>query len=106
MNIGLDYHYSPCIDSEASVIDYTSHRQTVLLSDDNPELSNQFNIHDVRDHPLSQVIGDPTTRVRTRCQVSSNICMIVNFVSLIEPKKVNDALNDPNYPREMQDELH
>lgn len=26
MNIGSDYHYSPCIDSEASVIDYTSHR--------------------------------------------------------------------------------
>lgn len=32
--------------------------------------------------------------------------MFFNFVSLIEPKKFDDALNDANWIRAMYDELH
>ncbi|KAI3752823.1 hypothetical protein L2E82_24860 [Cichorium intybus] len=60
----------------------------------------------VKDHPISQVIGDVTSGVRTRRQVSSNFCLYVNFVSLIEPKKVDDALRDADWIKAMQDELH
>ena len=45
-------------------------------------------------HPISQVIGDLTQGVQTRHQVSNNFCMFVNFVSLMEPKKIHEALKD------------
>ncbi|KAI3523650.1 hypothetical protein L1887_01930 [Cichorium endivia] len=60
----------------------------------------------VKDHPVSQVIGDVASRVRTRRLVSSNFCLYVNFVSLIEPKKVDEALHDADWIKAMQDELH
>ena len=56
-------------------------------------------------HPLSQIIGDPAQGVQTRHQVSNNFCMFVNFVSLMEPKKINEALQDSDWIKAMQDEL-
>lgn len=47
----------------------------------NPSMLVHSNLHDVRDHPISQVIGDFTAGVRTRRQASSNFCMFLNFVS-------------------------
>lgn len=38
--------------------------------------------------------------------VSSNFCMFVNFVSLIEPKKIVDDLKDADWIKAMQDELN
>ncbi|KAI3747123.1 hypothetical protein L6452_09570 [Arctium lappa] len=36
---------------------------------------------------------------------SGNICLFVNFLSLLEPKKIDDPLNDPNWVSAMQEEL-
>ena len=56
-------------------------------------------------HPISQVIGDLASGVQTRHRVSNNFCMFVNFVSLMEPKKIHEALKDSDWIKAMQDEL-
>ena len=48
-----------------------------------------------RSHPIDQVLGNPFSGIKTRHQ-SGNICLFVNFLSLSEPKKIDDAHRDPN----------
>ena len=48
-----------------------------------------------RSHPIDQILGNPHSGIKTRHQ-SGNICIFVNFVSLAEPKTIDDALPDPN----------
>jgi len=50
------------------------------------------------------IIGDIKQGVSTRCRLV--FCAHVAFVSQIEPKTVNDALNDSNWIVVMQDELN
>ncbi|KAJ9546579.1 hypothetical protein OSB04_019122 [Centaurea solstitialis] len=57
-----------------------------------------------RDHPIDQVLGDPSTGVRTRHQ-ASNHCLFVCFLSEIEPSKIEEALADPFWVSAMQEEL-
>ena len=57
-----------------------------------------------KSHPIYQVIGDPYTSIQTRRQLG-NICLFVNFVSLKEPKKIDEALPDPFWVTAMQEEL-
>ncbi|KAI3681185.1 hypothetical protein L6452_35970 [Arctium lappa] len=47
-------------------------------------------------HPQSQIIGDPSDRVKTRC-ASTIFCFFTNFVSITEPKKIFEALEEPNW---------
>jgi hypothetical protein len=56
-----------------------------------------------RSHPLSQIIGDPSDTVKTRAL--ANTCLFTCIVSMIEPKKVSEALEDPFWIDAMQDEL-
>ncbi|KAJ9552124.1 LOW QUALITY PROTEIN: hypothetical protein OSB04_016169 [Centaurea solstitialis] len=57
-----------------------------------------------KDHPIDQVLGNPSSGVKTRRQ-SGNICLYVNFISENEPKEVDDALRDPAWVSAMQEEL-
>ena len=57
-----------------------------------------------RIHPIDQVLGNPFSGIKTRHQ-SGNICIFVNFLSLSEPKKIDNALPDPNWVSAMQEEL-
>ena len=56
----------------------------------------------VRDHPQDQVIGDVARGVQTR---SSLVDAHVAFISLSEPKRVDDALKDEFWVLAMQEEL-
>nr|GEY32392.1 putative reverse transcriptase domain-containing protein [Tanacetum cinerariifolium] len=49
------------------------------------------------DHPLEQVIGEPSRPVLTRNQLRSDgdICMYALTVSSMEPKNVKEAMTDP-----------
>ena len=58
-----------------------------------------------RDHPFYLIIGDPDTGVRTR-RATQNECNYSGFLSKMEPKKVEDALIDPDWVIVMQDELN
>ncbi|GJY69266.1 retrovirus-related pol polyprotein from transposon TNT 1-94, partial [Tanacetum coccineum] len=80
------------------------------------EPSNVQNFHQVqpsthiwtKDHPLDQVIGDPSKPVMTRQRLhtDSEVCMYALTVSTIEPKNIKEAMADHSWIESMQDELN
>ncbi|GJU78368.1 retrovirus-related pol polyprotein from transposon TNT 1-94 [Tanacetum coccineum] len=80
------------------------------------EPSNVHNFHQVqpsthiwtKEHPLDQVIGDPSKLVMTRQQLhtDSEVCMYALTVSTIEPKNIKEAMADHSWIESMQDELN
>nr|GFB70007.1 hypothetical protein [Tanacetum cinerariifolium] len=61
-----------------------------------------------KDHPLEQVIGNPSQSVRTRRQLEldGEMYMFVLTVSRIEPKNIKEAMADSAWIESMQEELH
>nr|GEU68483.1 hypothetical protein [Tanacetum cinerariifolium] len=61
-----------------------------------------------KDHPLEQVTGNHSQRVRTRRQLESNgdMCMFALTVSQTEPKNIKEAMADSAWIESMQEELH
>ena len=59
----------------------------------------------VINHPHDQIIGNPSSGVRTRSSLR-NICNNLAFTYQIEPKIINDALVDENWMIAMQEELN
>nr|GEZ90873.1 Gag-Pol polyprotein [Tanacetum cinerariifolium] len=61
-----------------------------------------------KDHPLEQVIGNPSQSVRTRRQLESDaeIYMFALNVSRTEPKNIKEAMVDFAWIESMQEELH
>nr|GEV78297.1 retrovirus-related Pol polyprotein from transposon TNT 1-94 [Tanacetum cinerariifolium] len=60
-----------------------------------------------KDHPLEQVIGEPSGPVLTRNQLRSDgdMCMYALTISTMEPKNVKEAMTDPAWIDSMQEEL-
>ena len=58
-----------------------------------------------RDHPFELIIGDPEAGVRTR-SATQNECIYSVFLSKMEPKKIEEALTDPDWVVAMQEELN
>ena len=50
----------------------------------------------VINHPQYQIIGNPSSGVRTRSYLR-NSCNNLAFIYQIEPKNINDALDDENW---------
>nr|GEX02805.1 hypothetical protein [Tanacetum cinerariifolium] len=63
--------------------------------------------HQTKDHPLEQVIGEPSRPVLTRNQLRTDgdMCMYALTVSTIESKNVKEAMTDPVWIESMQEEL-
>nr|GEX23242.1 retrovirus-related Pol polyprotein from transposon TNT 1-94 [Tanacetum cinerariifolium] len=61
-----------------------------------------------KDHPLEQVIGNPSQSIRSRRQLESNaeMCMFALTVSRNEPKNIKEAMADSAWIESMQEELH
>nr|GFB47243.1 hypothetical protein [Tanacetum cinerariifolium] len=61
-----------------------------------------------KDHPLEQVIGNPSQSVRTRRQLESDaeMCMFALTVSRTEPKNIKEAMAYSAWIKSMQEELH
>nr|GFC92096.1 hypothetical protein [Tanacetum cinerariifolium] len=61
-----------------------------------------------KDHPLVQVIGNPSQSVRTRRQLESDaeMCMFVLTVSRTKPKNIKEPMADSAWIKSMQEELH
>jgi hypothetical protein len=64
-------------------------------------LINQEFIIKSKDHPIDQIIGDISKGVQTRSRVAS-FCQHYSFVSFHEPKRVYEALVDPDWVISMQ----
>nr|GEV31558.1 hypothetical protein [Tanacetum cinerariifolium] len=60
-----------------------------------------------KDHPLEQVIGEPSRPVLTRNQLHSDgdMCMYALTVITMEQKNVKEAMTDPAWIDSMQEEL-
>ncbi|GJV06803.1 retrovirus-related pol polyprotein from transposon TNT 1-94 [Tanacetum coccineum] len=61
-----------------------------------------------KDHPLEQVIGNPSQSIRTRRQLETDgeMCMLALTVSQTEPKNIREAMADSAWTEAMQEELH
>nr|GEW10800.1 hypothetical protein [Tanacetum cinerariifolium] len=61
-----------------------------------------------KDHPLEQVIGNPSQSIRTRRQLESDVemCMFTLTVSQTEPKNIKEAMVNSAWIESMQEELH
>nr|GEY80012.1 hypothetical protein [Tanacetum cinerariifolium] len=61
-----------------------------------------------KDHPLEQVIGNPSQSVRTRRQLEldGEMCMFALTVSRTEPKNIKESMADSAWIESMQEELH
>nr|GEW92553.1 putative ribonuclease H-like domain-containing protein [Tanacetum cinerariifolium] len=61
-----------------------------------------------KDHPLEQVIGNPSHSVNTRRQLESDgdMCMFALTVSCSEPKNIKEAMADSAWIESMQEELY
>nr|GEZ64420.1 hypothetical protein [Tanacetum cinerariifolium] len=60
-----------------------------------------------KDHPLEQVIGEPSRPVLIRNQLRSDgdMCMYALSVSTMEPTNVKEAMTDPAWIESVQEEL-
>ncbi|GJV77802.1 retrovirus-related pol polyprotein from transposon TNT 1-94, partial [Tanacetum coccineum] len=61
-----------------------------------------------KDHPLEQVIRNPSQSIRTRCQLETDgeMCMFALTVSQIKPKNIKEAMADSAWFEAMQEEIH
>ncbi|GJW59409.1 hypothetical protein Tco_0108744 [Tanacetum coccineum] len=60
-----------------------------------------------KDHPLEQVIGNPSQSIRTRCQLETDgeMCMFALTVSRTKPKNIKEAMADSAWIESMQEKL-
>jgi hypothetical protein len=68
---------------------------------DQPRIHHQV----AKDHPIDQIMGDISKGVQTRSRVAS-FCQHYSFVFFHEPKRVAEALIDPDWVISMQEELN
>ncbi|GJZ30811.1 retrovirus-related pol polyprotein from transposon TNT 1-94 [Tanacetum coccineum] len=61
-----------------------------------------------KDHPLTQVHGNPSKPVQTTRQLATDpeMCMFALTVSIVEPKTIKEAMVDSAWIEAMQEELH
>ncbi|GJT71802.1 retrovirus-related pol polyprotein from transposon TNT 1-94 [Tanacetum coccineum] len=61
-----------------------------------------------KDHPLTQVHGNPSNLVRIRRQLATDpeMCMFALTVSTAKPKNIKEAMDNSAWIKAMQEELH
>ncbi|GJU69414.1 retrovirus-related pol polyprotein from transposon TNT 1-94 [Tanacetum coccineum] len=74
------------------------------IMDETLEIDEIVNIKESRNHPLENVIGN--LNQRTRRSQAQNQSNFIYFISTIEPKNVNEALEDESWIVVMQEELN
>nr|GEX90244.1 retrovirus-related Pol polyprotein from transposon TNT 1-94 [Tanacetum cinerariifolium] len=74
------------------------------IGDETLEIDEIVNIKESRNHPLENVIGNLNQRtLRSQAQNQSNFFC---FISIVEPKNVNEDLTDESWIIAMQEELN
>ncbi|GKF29986.1 hypothetical protein Tco_0096328, partial [Tanacetum coccineum] len=61
-----------------------------------------------KDHPIENVIGDPSRSVSTRKQLQTDTmwCYFDAFLTSVEPKNFKQAMTEPSWIDAMQEEIH
>nr|GEW45598.1 hypothetical protein [Tanacetum cinerariifolium] len=60
-----------------------------------------------KDHPIANVIGDPSRSISTRKQLQTDAmwCYFDAFLTSVEPKNFKQAMNEPSWIDAMQEEI-
>ncbi|GJR46720.1 retrovirus-related pol polyprotein from transposon TNT 1-94 [Tanacetum coccineum] len=110
-------HKFTVIDDEfINIFKYNRYKETRVTSSRHVDTSNMHTFYQhhpsaqrwTKDHPLEQVIGNPSESVRTRRQLETDgeMCMFALTVSQTEPKNIKEAMADSAWIESMQEELH
>ncbi|GKA26636.1 integrase, catalytic region, zinc finger, CCHC-type containing protein [Tanacetum coccineum] len=61
-----------------------------------------------KDHPIANVIGDPSRLVSTRKQLKTDVmwCYFDAFLTFVEPKNFKQAMTEPSWIDAMQEEIY
>ncbi|GJX69217.1 integrase, catalytic region, zinc finger, CCHC-type containing protein [Tanacetum coccineum] len=61
-----------------------------------------------KDHPIANMIGDPSRSVSTRKQLETDVmwCYFDALLTSVEPKNFKQAMTEPSWIDEMQEEIH
>nr|GEZ70934.1 retrovirus-related Pol polyprotein from transposon TNT 1-94 [Tanacetum cinerariifolium] len=98
---------TPSVISSETINQAEPHAENDEVADD--EFINIFSTPRwTKDHPLEQVIGNPSQSVRTRRQLESDaeMCMFSLTVSRTKPINIKEAMADSAWIESMQEELH
>jgi hypothetical protein len=77
-----------------------------VMEEESPQtLPTQVRVTIQRHHPVDQILGDISKGVTTRSRLA-NFCEHYSFVSTIEPFRVEEALQDPDWVLAIQEELN
>nr|GEU46819.1 Gag-Pol polyprotein [Tanacetum cinerariifolium] len=73
-----------------------------------PTVAPTENINQTKDHPLEQVLGNPSQPVRTRRQLDTDGKMYIFALTMsqAEPKNIKESMADHAWIEAMQEELH
>ncbi|GJX99170.1 retrovirus-related pol polyprotein from transposon TNT 1-94 [Tanacetum coccineum] len=83
-----------------------------LINEDTPSSSSiiieEHEAPQTKNHPIEQVIGDPSKPVMTRSRLHTDVemCMYALIVSTIEPTNIKETMLDHSWIESMQDELN
>nr|GFD09854.1 hypothetical protein [Tanacetum cinerariifolium] len=116
---GLDLTYaSAMVDGNTFVNPFTISSTSAAQASSSSQNVDPSNMHTfyqpyphefqwTKDHPLEQVIGEPSRPVLTRNQLRSDgdMCIYALTVSTTEPKNVKEAMTVPAWIESMQEEL-
>nr|GEX07712.1 putative reverse transcriptase domain, ribonuclease H-like domain, aspartic peptidase domain protein [Tanacetum cinerariifolium]GEX16415.1 putative reverse transcriptase domain, ribonuclease H-like domain, aspartic peptidase domain protein [Tanacetum cinerariifolium] len=91
---------APTITSTKNINQAETQKENAQVAEE--EFINIFN------HPLEQVIGDPSQLIRTRSQLETDgeMCMFALTMSQTEPKNIREAMFDSAWIEVMQEEIH
>ncbi|GJS53334.1 retrovirus-related pol polyprotein from transposon TNT 1-94 [Tanacetum coccineum] len=75
---------------------------------DNDHFINVFALEPSKDHPLDNIIGNPSRPVSTRKQLATDAlwCLYNSVLSKVEPKNFKSAITKDCWFQAMQDEIH
>ena len=78
-----------------------------VVTEDRGDILEITNVRYSRNHPLENIISDVNNRVQTRSHFRNIIEQDhMAFISKLEPKILEEALNDNSWIETMHDELH
>ncbi|GKC66125.1 hypothetical protein Tco_1098723 [Tanacetum coccineum] len=93
----------PTVTAPENIIKAETNTENAQFDDD--EFINIFSTP-TKDHPLEQVIRNPSQSIRTRRQLETDgeMCMFALTVSQTEPKNIKEAMADSAWIESMQEE--
>ncbi|GJX50441.1 retrovirus-related pol polyprotein from transposon TNT 1-94 [Tanacetum coccineum] len=99
------------VEEALAPVESTGSPSSTIVDQDVPSLNAPISEHLskwTKDHPLQNIIGDPSRPVSTRLQLHEQapFCYYDAFLTSVEPKTYKDALTQSCWIEAMQEELH